>query len=300
MVRRAKKARRSPRKGLRAIDLFSGCGGLTLGLEQAGFNVLGAVEIDADAVETYKANHRGVLIKQGDIRQLSARQFRQELKIRPGELDLLAGCPPCHGFSTLRTRNGANRNRDGRNDLVREMLRFAKAFRPKAVMMENVPALASRKQFKDFCAGLEALGYKLTFDVKDAARYGVPQRRRRLILLAGRGFEISFGSEARRTRTVRDAIGGLLAPGKSCDALHNIPEKKRAARIIKLIRDIPKDGGSRGDLPMCRQLACHNKSDTGSEIYTGEWHGIGSPLLLPVVVLILQRVVFSTRRSIAR
>src|ERR1700716_3593497 len=105
-----------------AIDLFSGCGGLTLGLKQAGFDVLSAVEIDPAAVRTYKANHDDVNIEHIDIRELSATGLRRKLRLRPGELDLLAGCPPCQGFSSLRTRNGANRNRDVRNSLIRDML----------------------------------------------------------------------------------------------------------------------------------------------------------------------------------
>jgi DNA (cytosine-5)-methyltransferase 1 len=250
-----------------AIDLFSGCGGLTLGLKQAGFKVLGAVEIDNTAVETYRANHRGVLVKRGDIRKLSAKRLRRELKLRRGELDLLAGCPPCQGFSTLRTRNGANKNRDSRNDLVHEILRFARAFRPKAVMMENVPRLIRHKPFDDLCDGLRRLGYRLTFGIKDAARYGVPQRRRRLILLASRGFDIQFAPEARRSRTVRRAISRMAEAGSSRDPLHNIPEKKRAKRILRLINDIPKDGGSRSDLPKSRQLDCHKRIDGFKDIY---------------------------------
>ncbi|MFZ0609510.1 MAG: DNA cytosine methyltransferase [Xanthobacteraceae bacterium] len=250
-----------------AIDLFSGCGGLTLGLKQAGFNVLGAIEVDFAAVRTYRANHARVLIKKADVQKVSAQAFRRQLKIRRGELDLLAGCPPCQGFSSLRTRNGANRNRDNRNSLVHEMLRFAKAFRPKAVMMENVPGLIRQKLFAEFCEGLERLGYYLTFGIKDAARYGVPQRRKRLILLAGRGFEIPFAKEAHRLRSVRGAISKISEPGKSRDALHNLPEKKRTPRVIRLIRDIPKDGGSRGDLPRSRQLKCHKQIRGFSDIY---------------------------------
>jgi DNA (cytosine-5)-methyltransferase 1 len=255
-----------------AIDLFSGCGGLSLGLKQAGFNVVGAVEIDSAAVRTYKANHRRVVIKHADIRKLSARAFRRELKIKKGELALLAGCPPCQGFSALRTRNGANRNRDSRNSLVYEMLRFAKAFRPKAfrpkaIMMENVPGLVRHKPFVDLCSGLRKLGYHVSFDIKDAANFGVPQRRRRLILLAGRGFEIHFAVETDRLRSVRSAIGKISKPGKSRDALHNIPEKKRTERIASLIRDIPKDGGSRRDLPKYRQLKCHRRTNGFGDVY---------------------------------
>jgi DNA (cytosine-5)-methyltransferase 1 len=250
-----------------AIDLFSGCGGLTLGLKQAGFDVLSAVEIDPAAVRTYKANHHDVSIEQTDIRELSAAGLRQKLNLRPGELDLLAGCPPCQGFSSLRTRNGANRNRDARNSLIRDMLRFVRAFRPKTVMMENVPMLARHKLFKDFCEGLRNLGYRLAFEIKDAARYGVPQRRRRLILLASRGFDIQFAPEARRIRTVRGAIGRLPKPGRGRDRLHNRPDKGRSEKVLKLIRDIPKNGGSRGDLPKRRQLDCHKNSDGFKDIY---------------------------------
>src|SRR5882724_3503604 len=109
----------------RAIDLFSGCGGLTIGLKQAGFRVVGAIEMDALAVETYKQNHPEVLVLQNDIRDEQAAKFMKQLKLQRGELELLAGCPPCQGFSTLRTRNGAKQNRDKNNGLVREMLRFA-------------------------------------------------------------------------------------------------------------------------------------------------------------------------------
>lgn len=253
--------------GRTAIDLFCGCGGLTLGLKRAGFNVVAAVEIDRDAAKTFRANHPDVALKESDIQELSPRVMLRELKLRVGQLDLLAGCPPCQGFSSLRTRNGAARNRDVRNDLVREMLRFAKVFKPKAIMMENVPGLATRKPFFDLCAGLARLGYKINFAVKDAANFGVPQRRRRLIMLAGRGFEIEFPDGARKVRTVRDTIRSLPKAGRSHDPLHDIPEMRRSAKVAALIRDIPKNGGSRSDLPKRRQLTCHKKSDGFKDVY---------------------------------
>src|SRR5688572_13052014 len=107
-----------------AIDLFSGCGGLTLGLKQAGFRVIGAVENSELAVKTYKTNHRGVRVWPKDIRKLTVESVRQELKLEPGDLDLLAGCPPCQGFSTIPSLNGSKRRRDKRNDLVFEFMRF--------------------------------------------------------------------------------------------------------------------------------------------------------------------------------
>ena len=249
-----------------AIDLFSGCGGLSLGLVQAGFRVLGAVEIDQTAADTYKSNLKGVVVKRVNISDLPANALMHELNLHRGALDLLAGCPPCQGFSNLRTRNGAANNRDPRNNLVREMLRFTRVFRPKAIMMENVPALQGRKPFRQLCDRLRALGYEVTWDVKDVARFGVPQRRRRLILLAGHGFQIPFARESPRLRTVRDAIAGLPKAGLSRDRLHDIPERRKA-RILRLIRDIPKDGGSRLDLPQGRQLACHKRCDGFSDVY---------------------------------
>src|SRR5436190_1951416 len=112
---------------LLAVDLFSGMGGMTLGLKRAGFNVVGAVELDALAAETYALNHPEVFQVRRDIQRISARRLRLDLRLRKGELDLLAACPPCQGFSTLRTLNGHRRVLDRRNDLLLEVTRFARA-----------------------------------------------------------------------------------------------------------------------------------------------------------------------------
>jgi DNA (cytosine-5)-methyltransferase 1 len=238
---------------LTAIDLFSGCGGLTLGLKQAGFRVIAAIEKDDLAVSTYKSNHPQVRVFGADICTVRPQPLMQEFELKPGELDLLAGCPPCQGFSVLRTRNGATQRRDTRNGLITEILRFAQALQPKAIMLENVPGLGEHWSFRKLCRDLRKLGYVVEWDVKDARHYGVPQRRKRLILVAGRGFKIPFAKESNKIKTVRDAIGHLDVAGKSRDKLHNIPEK-RSAKVQSLIRAIPKDGGSRTDLPRSRQL----------------------------------------------
>jgi DNA (cytosine-5)-methyltransferase 1 len=91
---------------LRAIDLFCGPGGLTQGLKQAGFEVVGGVEQELIACETYSRNHPETRLWREDIRELDPSQVREDLGLKPGELDVLAGCPPCQGFSSLRTRNG--------------------------------------------------------------------------------------------------------------------------------------------------------------------------------------------------
>lgn len=253
-------------KKLTAIDLFSGCGGLSEGLKLAGFRVLAAVEKDDLAVRTYKANHRGITILHGDIRDVQATKLRKNLGLDVGELDLLAGCPPCQGFSSLRTRNGSAKNRDHRNALIEEMLRFARAFKPKAIMMENVPGLAAHTSFKRMCRSLRALGYVIAWDVKDAKHYGVPQRRKRLILMAGLRFPISLAKESDVLVTVRSAIGALPRPGKSRDSLQNLRED-RSPRIMDIIRAIPKNGGSRTDIPKSMQLNCHKKTNGFKDVY---------------------------------
>lgn len=253
-------------KKLTAIDLFSGCGGLTLGLTLAGFKVLAAIENDQLAVDTYKANHPRVRVYSTDIETVKAKPLRESLRLKSGELDLLAGCPPCQGFSALRTRNGAAQKRHRNNSLIKEMIRFTRAFRPKAVMMENVPGLASHWSFQKLCRDLRRLGYHVKWGVKDARHYGVPQRRKRLILVAGYRCDIELAEESDTIRTVRQAIGDLRKPGESRDALQNLPED-RSAKVLKLIRAIPKNGGSRTDLPEGRQLACHKRTDGFNDIY---------------------------------
>ena len=97
-----------------AIDLFCGAGGLSEGLRQAGYKVVGAVEIDPLACRTYKLNHKGVKLWERDIAKVTGPEILKAIGLERGELDLLAACPPCQGFSTMRTKNGTRWNRDAR------------------------------------------------------------------------------------------------------------------------------------------------------------------------------------------
>ena len=249
-----------------ALDLFSGCGGLTLGLKRAGFKVLGAVDIDPISVETYRANHGDVAVWQTDVRKLDPAEIKSRLALETGELDLLAGCPPCQGFSTLRTLNGALVVDDARNDLLLDVLRFVEALGPRTVMMENVPGLAQDKSYRVFRSRLREIGYQGDHRILNAAEYDVPQRRRRFIYLAGLGMDIPFAERTRKARTVRDAIGSLPKAGQSGDPLHDLPER-RTPQVMQLIRSIPKDGGSRTDLPKEHQLACHKRCNGFKDVY---------------------------------
>ncbi len=249
-----------------AVDLFCGCGGLTVGLKRAGFRVLGAVDVDPLSVKTYKANHRDVTLWEKDIRELDPQELLDALGLKKGGLDLLAGCPPCQGFSTMRTLNGALTVDDPRNDLLLEFERFVEALRPRAVMMENVPGLADDKRFEAFLRKLKKLGYLGAHRVLNAAEYGVPQRRRRLIYLAGLGMEIPFADKAAKMKTVEEAIGGLPKAGQSGDPVHDMPEN-RTPKVLEVIRLIPKDGGSRRDLPEKFQLECHKRCNGFKDVY---------------------------------
>jgi len=214
-----------------------------------------------------------------DIRKITGAGLMREIGVKKGHLDLLAGCPPCQGFSRMRNKNRGEAVDDPRNDLILEFLRLIKLLKPKSVMMENVPGLANDKKFKSFVKSLEGLGYKGDFKVLNAAHYGVPQRRYRLIYLAAKS---SAPSPAPRVpgpeKTVRSAIGKLPIPGTGKDKLHNLPER-RSKKVMKLIMRIPPDGGSRKDLPKTSQLKCHKNFDGYSDVYGRMSWGSVSPTI---------------------
>jgi DNA (cytosine-5)-methyltransferase 1 len=246
--------------------MFCGAGGLSEGLRQAGFNVLGAIDVDAAACSTYRLNHKLVKLWEADVRRLSGPRIMRALNLQPGELDLLAACPPCQGFSTMRTKNGTRRNRDRRNDLIFDVLRMTRSMKPISVMIENVPGLANDRRYLTFRKGLESLGYRVKWGILDTVNFSVPQRRRRLVLLASRVGQPEFAQYARRRTTVRRAIGKLAPPQMSRDPLHNY-STRRSARIKNLITRIPRNGGSRIALGAKNQLRCHKRLDGFKDVY---------------------------------
>lgn len=125
---------------------------MTEGLKQAGFKVLWGNDVATHPLMAYRANHPEVLVDERDIRQVECKKIMGAFGLKKGDLDLLAGCPPCQGFSSLRTNNGRYSIPDERNDLINDYLRFVEAFRPKVVMLENVPGLKDDSRFEKFVA----------------------------------------------------------------------------------------------------------------------------------------------------
>ena len=177
-------------KALTMIDLFAGAGGLSEGLSEAGFHSLFASEIVPAYADTYKKNHLFSDVLTADIRTVDADEIREKLGMEKGELDLLAGGPPCQGFSI----NAPVRSiLDQRNHLFKEYLRFVDAFAPRAVLIENVPGLVSFEHGATLHAILEALsqlGYGADVRILGAAYYGVPQMRWRTIIIGVRGEQL--------------------------------------------------------------------------------------------------------------
>lgn len=250
------------------IDLFAGAGGLTTGLKSAGFSVVAAVEMDHTSAGSYSLNHPEAMMFNADVKTLTGPRLLRAVRLRSGELSLLTACPPCQGFSTLRTRRRA-KEEDPRNELIFEVLRLVRSIRPRALLIENVPGLAKNDRFSVFQNALQRAGYATQHAILDAQQFGVPQRRRRLVMVALRDGHLpeNIFQTVATVRTTRDAIAVLPCAGSSGDRLHDLPERRSAATMAR-IRATPKDGGSRGDLPPeFSGCACHEKSDGYSDVY---------------------------------
>ena len=167
------------------VSTFSGCGGSSLGYQLAGGKVLLAVECDDNAVETYRLNFPDTPIYHSDICKLTAEEALRLAGLKPGELNVLDGSPPCQGFSTAGKRDFG----DDRNQLFREYVRLLQGLRPRAFVMENVSGMVKGKMkliFAECLRELKASGYKVKARVLNAMYYNVPQSRQRLIFIGVR------------------------------------------------------------------------------------------------------------------
>jgi DNA (cytosine-5)-methyltransferase 1 len=242
-----------------AVDLFAGAGGATQGLADAGFDVIGAVEYDVTAAQSYRLNHIDTKLWEQDIRKVSAAEVKRTLGLGEGELTLLKACPPCQGYSTL--AEGRIAGEDPRNDLVGHTIRFVRALRPQAVLLENVPGLGRDRRSFELIESLTRMGYNARKYHVNATEFGVPQRRKRLIILALRGRRTALPNSLTTTDpetpvTVRQAFAELKEHASSNDPLA-IP-RVLPATILRRVKAIPV-GGNRFDLPEHLQLECHKQ-----------------------------------------
>jgi DNA (cytosine-5)-methyltransferase 1 len=192
---------------LEAIDLFAGAGGLSLGLEAAGFAFIAAVESEPEAGATYRNHHRGAIVHEQDIATVDFRPMR-------GTVALVAGGPPCQPFSVGGKRLAANDARNG----IPQFLRAVAEIGPKAFLMENVAGLVASTKRAYFCevvGQLERLGYSTTWRVLQAADYGVPQKRPRLFVVGIRGRAFCFPTPTHGPLAGRPwrAAGAMVDPG---------------------------------------------------------------------------------------
>lgn len=255
-------------KSLKILDLFCGCGGLSLGFEMAGFEVKLAIDNWEDALVTYRNNRSKAKTLNADLLILDPTQVDKKFHIK--NVDVIIGGPPCQGFSVA----GKRIIDDERNKLYKSFVRFVKYCKPKAFVMENVPNILSIGEgvvreaiIKDF----SQLGYKITYKVLLAADYGVPQNRRRAIfvgMLEGKEFVFPEPT-VKQPVTSKEAISDLPEEGiedggkyplppqteyqslmrRGCEKLYNHEITIHNDRTKEIIAMVP-DGGNYKDLPV--------------------------------------------------
>lgn len=289
-----------------AIDIFSGCGGVSCGLSLAGFKVKSAVEIEKHAVDTYLSYDplNKVNVLNEDICNLSGEQILKAAKIKKDDIYLFAGCPPCQNFSRQNPLN-KNKTDEERKKLLFEFLRLIEEILPPFILMENVPGIKTDFNNAILCEFLQRLNknYDVKEDVLNAANYGVPQARKRFVLHAVRkdinkelksnGFSFDLPKEThnkkgnnglQKWKTVREAIGDLptIKAGEEYEDDGKIHNHKCAGLSdvnLKRIKVIRKNGGSRNGLPKELVLACHKKEDEKGNVFSGhgDVYGIMDP-----------------------
>ena len=175
--------------GMTFIDLFCGCGGLSYGLEMAGHQCLLGVDMEPAAIKSFQRNHPNAAAWNGDIKKLDSRTLKK--LIGTSKVDMVVGGPPCQGFSTV----GKGEVEDERNQLFRQFVRVVKETRPRIVLFENVTGMVAKKNaaiMKQVFAQFERLGYTMEARVLSAEEFGVPEMRRRTIIMGVLGGECRF------------------------------------------------------------------------------------------------------------
>ncbi len=208
-----------------AIDLFCGIGGLSYGLKKAGINVVAGLDFDASCKEIYESNMKADFLHK-DIAKCSGEALTRKYWNNPNTIRILAGCAPCQPFSAHANKN-KNRESNEKWDLLNEFKRLIGETEPQIITMENVPNLSKQEIFQDFVKFLHDHRYFVSFSNVYCPDYGIPQNRRRLVLLASKFGSISLISKTHsrdQYHTLRDAISHLpvVRAGEICesDPLH--------------------------------------------------------------------------------
>jgi DNA (cytosine-5)-methyltransferase 1 len=218
----------STKHGLTAVDLFCGCGGISTGLRSAGFKVLAGVDLNRHYISSFRANFPEAHTLELDLTTVAPAEFMRKIGVESGELDLIAGGPPCQGFS----KNVPRKYRfleDSRNLLIKTFLDYCEALQPRMVLMENVAEMKNgfdQAYTNELVERLEEEGYTVTHAVLNAADYGVPQRRRRAFFFANR-FGVRFAAPPATHSQPVDSIQGSLFASAShvsvWDAIGDLP-----------------------------------------------------------------------------
>lgn len=259
-MRRPDRAKPSSSAKIVGVDLFCGVGGLTHGLVRGGIRVAAGFDIDPECRFPFEANNRAVFV-QRDVGEIDPGEIAPYFV--GSDVSLLAGCAPCQPFSTY-SRSGRNREYEHQWPLVSAFGRLVKQLQPDLITMENVPQLADHAVFKQFLRSLS--GYQKWWSVVDCESVGIPQTRKRLVLLASRlkGDPLTLVSQVSSAQTVRQAIEGLPAINAGevhpDDALHAAPSLSRL-NLSRIRASVP--GGTWRDWPVELQAACHQR-ETGS------------------------------------
>jgi DNA (cytosine-5)-methyltransferase 1 len=226
-------------KLMKSVDFFSGAGGLSCGLQMAGFESVLGSDIHPVYAETFARNHPGTKVITRDIRELGEQDILDLTGLKPGELDLIAGGPPCQGFSV----NAPVRSLDDqRNHLFKDYLRIAEILHPKAILIENVPGLVSLGKgtvVDAIYAQFKKMGYTVDHKILFAGHYGVPQMRFRTIFIALRdGGKVEFPEPSHNAQAVANFTGAK----ELCIKTHPLFSQhlNKQATVWDAISDLPE------------------------------------------------------------
>jgi DNA (cytosine-5)-methyltransferase 1 len=270
---------RAPKKGsVRVFDFFSGCGGTSAGLRAAGMDIVFALDADKDAAATFMANFPEATFFKRDVTQMRSNSISKLIEAARVRPILFCGCAPCQPFSQ---QNGSrdSRKKDSRIPLLAHFGRFVKYHQPDFVLVENVPGLqkvsAEDGPLPEFLKLLAALEYSVTMDTIDCCDFGVPQKRKRFVLLASKLGGVALpprthgvGTGNPTYSTVGEWILDLpaIAAGESCSVVKNHCAAKLSPQNLARILATPVDGGRR-DWPAKLKLKCHKDHDGHTDVY---------------------------------